>query len=107
MRAYDVWMITCYLFAFASLCELALASLLDVWLGPLIHSALTRNELASLWCTNPFNTRSAAVDAQHQMYWGDQLDNKAILFMPVAFAMFNMAFWMICIEARDRTWRVQ
>jgi hypothetical protein len=37
MRAYDVWMITCYVFSFASLIELAIASLLDVWIGPYVQ----------------------------------------------------------------------
>ena len=37
MRAFDVWMLVCYVFAFAALIAMSVASLIDVWLGPHMH----------------------------------------------------------------------
>jgi hypothetical protein len=45
------------------------------------------------------------IDEAYQMHWGDKLDDLAILFMPIFFGLFNMVFWMMSIEERDKTQR--
>lgn len=54
MRAFDVWMIVCYVFAFSALIAMSIASLIDVWLGPHMQKlcaegALCLIELSVSW----------------------------------------------------------